>query len=181
MVMGFPAAPEIPEVNLGLVDQRRALEWIRDNIEGFGGDSKRITIFGESAGGSAVDLYAYAWANEKDPIISGIIPQSGSAPIKTGTLLNFDSWYELSQRLGCGGIVEGNATVTCVRTKSIGDVIDAVGSDGGKRSDLSNQFTPRVNEKTYFGDYDRRRVAGKFIKVVSDHIQIDRHYLNYIN
>lgn len=37
--------------NFGLRDQRMALDWIHRNIEGFGGDSDRITIVGQSAGG----------------------------------------------------------------------------------------------------------------------------------
>lgn len=62
--------------NEGLLDQVKALNWVQDNIELFGGDAGNVTIFGESAGGMSTG--ALLALPEARGLFHKAIPQSGA-------------------------------------------------------------------------------------------------------
>lgn len=120
-IFGYPGAPGETQ-NLGLLDHRMVVEWVRDNIAGFGGDPHRITLFGQSAGGGAIDFYAYAW--KKDPIVAGLVSQSGTALSFAISSPNMSAkyWYTAASYLGCGN---SGTVMSCMRSKNFTSILKA--------------------------------------------------------
>jgi para-nitrobenzyl esterase len=82
--LGFLAHPELSREspnrvsgNYGLLDMIAGLQWIQKNIVAFGGDPKKVTIFGESAGGIAVSMLCASPLAKG--LFHGAISQSGGS------------------------------------------------------------------------------------------------------
>lgn len=158
-ILGFPGNPSGPN-NLALLDQRLAVEWIRDNIENFGGDASRITLFGQSAGAASIDFYSYAWT--KDPIASGFIPESGTVfswGLPNSKAAGAAAWFNVSATLGCGDASSDSASVlSCMRSKSSAAVLNAIPTGSGTAAILGS-FGPTVDDTVVFSNYSEREPA----------------------
>lgn len=110
--------------NVGLLDQRMALQWVQDNIHFFGGNPKQVTIFGESAGGASVGMHLLS--PDSRSLFTRAIMQSG-VPNTPWATVNFDEARRratmLGKLVGCG---EGNDTelIDCLRNKHPQELID---------------------------------------------------------
>jgi len=159
-VFGFPITPDIKnltERNLGLLDQRAGLDWVQRNIEVFGGDPNRVTIFGQSAGAYAVDVLLTAPWPDGAPFHAGIM-ESGTYsynPLPNCNNTNYESWNKLLTRLQCD-----NATSTfgCVMNKTASEIQYA-------QEKYNIGFGMAGDNVTIVCDPRLRREAGNFTRV----------------
>jgi carboxylesterase type B len=118
--LGYLALPEFAAENngttgnMGLQDQRQALQWVQRNIHAFGGDPSQVTLAGESAGAMSVGSHIVS------PDSKGLFR---SAMMDSGDLRSDYYWFphvndaykvgdDYAAKLGCP---TGKDRVTCLR------------------------------------------------------------------
>ncbi|KAH9040256.1 carotenoid ester lipase precursor [Lactarius hengduanensis] len=112
---GFLASKEVKDAkvgNLGLWDQRLAFRWVQKYIHAFGGDSSKVTIWGESAGAISVSLQMLANGGNTEGLFRAAFMQSGS-PTPVGDITNGQKYYDfLVAHTNCTGSPD---TLVCLR------------------------------------------------------------------
>ncbi|KAH3794727.1 cholinesterase-like [Dreissena polymorpha] len=165
--------------NFGLWDQQLALQWVSSNIASFGGDPKRVTIFGESAGAISCSYQAMYPPNRG--LFQNVITQSGtfantlSVPVPNARKYAL----RLANQLGCASDNTLHA-MECLRKVAWKDLNDALVLLG-KTDPTFTMFSPAVD-----GDI----VKGHPLQLLAMHqnkymeeVEFFRslHYLNGVN
>ena len=129
---GFLAGKEVQEggvSNLGLRDQRLAMQWIQENIEHFGGDPARVTLFGESAG--AQSAFTHTIIENGNNTHNGR-PLFRAAIMNSGTTLPADeidapqAQDVYNQLVSATNCTSSNDTLQCLRNVTFQTYWDAV-------------------------------------------------------
>ncbi|KAF4554546.1 Carboxylesterase-like protein 20 [Elsinoe fawcettii] len=158
-VFGFPNAAGLADANVGLLDQRLAVEWTRDNIAAFGGDPSRITLWGQSAGAASSNVYAYAYP--EDPIINAFISDSGSATIAGSQDYTHTNFTSLARLVNCTSS-DPASELACMRTVPA-DLLESTYSRYNSTPGLT--FTPLYDNKTAFQNTTDRALRGLVAKI----------------
>ncbi|KAF2183864.1 alpha/beta-hydrolase, partial [Zopfia rhizophila CBS 207.26] len=117
---GFLSSNEIKAngaLNAGILDQAFALGWVQKYIHLFGGDSKKVTISGESAGGGSVMLHTIAKGGTLGTslFLNGIAASPYlPAQYDYNKTIPTQHYYDFSSKAGCG---EQGAVLECLKSK----------------------------------------------------------------
>lgn len=117
---GFLNSKEIQDdgvSNLALRDVWKGLEWLKENLEGFGGDPKKVTLWGESAGATMISYLTAAYRGNNSSLFRGAIISSG---ILFSPATDFLASYTIQQSLynavvGLTGCSNATRTLQCLR------------------------------------------------------------------
>ncbi|KAI5118841.1 hypothetical protein M0805_006161 [Coniferiporia weirii] len=116
---GFLASEEVQRdgtINAGLLDQRKALEWVHEHISEFGGDPGHVVLGGDSAGAQSITLHLTAYSGKPTVLFHAVIAESQSFPtILTVPQAQFQ-YDALIDRVSCASAKD---TLACLRATDI--------------------------------------------------------------
>ncbi|RPD65119.1 alpha/beta-hydrolase [Lentinus tigrinus ALCF2SS1-6] len=117
---GFLASRFVPpgDLNAGLQDQRAALEFLQDNLEAFGGDPTKVTIWGQSAGAGSAEAQVLFPSSKN--LFRAAIFDSSTGPFKTAPPASRydDPGFPYARLLAGVGCPSGPASFSCLQKVS---------------------------------------------------------------
>ncbi|KAH7110545.1 Alpha/Beta hydrolase protein [Dendryphion nanum] len=147
--LGYLQTPEPNNSNLALHDQRNALLWIQKFIGGFGGDHRKVTVFGESAGSMSICYHMLSAPPEDQPLFNRVILQSGALGPMSSPLSVQDANELFENLLRTAEIVErGREGLAKLRELSVDKIVDLT----AKLSGDGVMWLP-VQDEDWFGSH----------------------------
>lgn len=114
--------------NYGILDQLQVLQWVQSNIAGFGGDPGRVTIFGQSAGGTDVCLIMSSPLAEG--MVHGVIGQSpGCITLDRKLASGENSGHQAGEKFAESLEITGTGDVALAQLRAI-DAEKIIGTPG---------------------------------------------------
>ena len=145
--------------NYGLWDQRLAIQWVKSNIENFGGDPEKICIFGESAGGFSVGFQTMSPLN--NGLFQRAIFESGSVQWPSDfEVRTINVAKKLGQDLNCTetDLSENRDTrklIDCLRNVPSSSLLAAQGPASNHKEgefSLQSKLGPVIDGQLVMGD-----------------------------
>ncbi|KAJ7193192.1 Alpha/Beta hydrolase protein [Mycena rebaudengoi] len=164
---GFLASERVARdgtLNVGLLDQRKALLWVQKYISEFGGDPNHVVIHGVSAGGGSVTHHLTAFGGRNDGLFIGAIGESVFWP-REAAVSELEFQFDLfADAAGCLNVTNQMA---CLRAQNTSTLVAAnvVHPFQGRASNPDFFYTPTID-----GDFVQDHLytlfrEGKFIRV----------------
>jgi para-nitrobenzyl esterase len=148
--------------NMGLLDQRAALEWVRTNIAAFGGNPKRVTIFGESGGSRHTCLHIASPGSKK--LFHRAISQSGGCTTRQPTAAEGAATAAtFATSAGCGAASD---QLACLREKPVSALLAILEQSGTPGGIVPNSDFGPVVDGGFLPDQPRALFdAGRYARV----------------
>ena len=137
------------QANAGLRDQRTAFNWVRDNIETFGGDPGNVVAVGQSVGAMSIGLHLLSYSGTQGVPFQKAVMMSGATGTNFNIMSNLvaDNTATVANAVGCTGDPNSQTTLNCLRNTPLKVLMDT-------SVELARKLRPPFGELAFYPSYD---------------------------